>query len=119
MPSDSEHMERRLVTVENQIGEVRRDLAGQGAKLDQIVNALTTVERSAQPKLDLFRILSSAAVGAALFGAVVSGITYISSNINASANTALKKDIEFITLRMERGWFTPAMNVSTLPKSGS
>jgi len=97
----------RLIHVERSLGEVARNVTELGSKLDTVVTAVTTV--TAQPKLDVYKVVPLIVAITILIGAASTAITYISSNINAAEMARQAERLVFIRERLDNGWFKPTI----------
>lgn len=93
----------RLIHVERSLGEVARNVTDLGSKLDTVVTAVTTV--TAQPKLDIYKVVPLIVAITILVGAASTAITYISSNINAAELARQAERQLFLKERLDNGWF--------------
>ncbi|HVQ43801.1 MAG TPA: hypothetical protein VMT30_02450 [Candidatus Saccharimonadia bacterium] len=100
----------RLIHVERSVNNLGEAMTGLDSKLDAVVTALTslTARQELHKPTDWVRAVSvgiGVAVGAvSLFGASVGAITYVVNAVNSETRTAMRKDIDFLTQRVERGW---------------
>lgn len=107
-------LERFAIQSEHQLSSVKESLAGlgttvnaQSSKIDHIANAVTAwkAAEDATPKESLFKRLQFIALAVGLLGGAATAVTYIASNINAADNRELKVRLEFMTQRLDNGWF--------------
>jgi len=100
----------RLIHVERSVNSLGEAMTGLDSKLDAVVTALTglTTRQEFNKPTDWVRAVSvgiGVAVGAVtLFGASVGAITYVVNAVNSETRTAMRKDIDFLAQRVERGW---------------
>jgi hypothetical protein len=100
----------RLIHVERSVNSLGEAMTGLDSKLDAVVTALTglTTRQEFNKPTDWVRAVSvgiGVAVGAVtLFGASVGAITYVVNAVNSETRTAMRKDIDFLSQRVERGW---------------
>lgn len=93
----------RLVHVERQVADVARNVHDLGGKLDTVITAVTTV--TAQPKLDIYKVVPLIVAIVALIGAASTAITYIASNINAAELARQSERVMYLKERLDNGWF--------------
>lgn len=109
-------LEKFAVSTDNRLGAVERQLAGMGADLRTVVDAVTAV--SSRPVWDLAKLLDIAVKGGGLAVLVAGLITYISANINAVPLTRAEMRAEFLQQRIDNGWFKASGMTIRVPGGG-
>ena len=96
-------LEKFAVSTDNRLVNVEKTLSSVTAKLDTIVNAVTTV--TSRPVWDLGKFLDIAVKGGGLCVPVAGLITYIATNINSATMMENRLRGEFLQMRIDNGWF--------------
>ncbi len=96
----------RLIHVERTVNSLGEAMTGLDGKIDQVVAALTgiTTRQELNKPIDLVRLVSVAVGAIAIFSAGVGGITYVVNAVNSAEQASLRKDVDFMQLRIDRGW---------------
>jgi hypothetical protein len=96
----------RLIHVERTVNHLGEAMSGLDSKLDTVVTALTTIttRQELNKPVDLMRLLSVAVAAIAIFSGSVGGITYVINAVNAEGRVAMRKDIDLLQMRIDRGW---------------
>jgi len=112
----------RLILVERTVNSLGEAMTGMDAKIDTIVNALTgiTTRQELHRPTDWMKVLGAAGIAVTLFTAATGGITYIVNAVNGGQVTAMRKDIDFLERRIDRGWgvVTTDMQIRVKPPTG-
>ncbi len=96
----------RLIHVERTLTSMGEAVSGLDTKLDSVITAvgtLTTRQELARPT-DWMKVLGAALGAITIFTASVSGITYIVKAFGEGERIAVRKDIDFLQQRIDRGW---------------
>ncbi len=96
----------RLIHVERTVNSLGEAMTGLDTKIDTVVAALTGISTRQEfnKPLDLVRLVSVAVGAIAIFSAAVGGITYVINAVNSADQVSLRKDVDFMQLRIDRGW---------------
>lgn len=103
-------LEDHAIRTEGRLNAIERTQSVHGDKLDQIVNAVTRQESRPAPP-DPLKVLTFVAMCVGIFGAATTGITYIANSISYPAVLEAKLRNEFLTQRLDRGWYTTVSNL--------
>lgn len=96
----------RLIHVERTVNSLGEAMSGLDAKLDTVVTALTgiTTRQELSKPTDWLKLMGAAVAAVSLFTAGVGGISYIVRALGESDKVAVRKDLDFLQMRVERGW---------------
>jgi hypothetical protein len=96
----------RLINVERAVDHLGQSMVAVDAKLDTVVTALTAIKTREElnKPVDLMRLMSVAVAAIAIFSASVGGITYVINAVNAEGRVSMRKDIDLLQMRIDRGW---------------
>lgn len=84
------------------LGSVETTLTGLVGDVKQLLAVVHAVQ--ARPQFDIYKTAQIVVAAISIFGASVAGITYIVNAVNAADKVTLRKDVDFLQLRVERGW---------------
>jgi hypothetical protein len=106
-------LEKQFTAVDNRVIGLSRDVTGIMTAVDKIgtqVGELTRVVTTMQsrPQTDIYKLSQLAVVMVVLIGATVGAVSYIASAINAAPLVKAELTAEFLTQRLDNGWFKPS-----------
>ena len=96
----------RLIHVERTVNHLGEAMTSVEAKLDTVVQALTAIttrQELAKP-FDIVRLAGVAVAAISIFTALVGGVTYVVNAVNAEYRVTMRKDLDFLQMRVDRGW---------------
>jgi len=111
----------RLIHVERTVNSLGESMTGLDAKLDTVVTALTgiTTRQELSKPTDWLKLIGAAVGAVSLFTAGVGGISYIVRALGESEKVAVRKDLDFLQMRLERGWGIGGTNMQMRVREGA
>ena len=92
----------RLIGIEKAFGALHDDVRTLSREVKTLIGTVT--RHDARPQVELHKVLTIVATGIVIFGSVVSGIIYVSGNVNAPRALENKLKVEFMKQRLDNGW---------------